>query len=144
MTRARRSRFIELLWRLHRWTYRASGGRVGGRLIGMPVLLLTTRGRRTGRPHTTALTYLPEDASCVIVASNGGAPNHPAWLLNLRASPEADIQVGQRRLRVRAREAGDAERERLWTRIVRVNPGYAVYQARTTRRIPVVVLEPAD
>ncbi len=144
MTRARRSRFIELLWRLHRWAYRASGGRVGGRLIGMPVLLLTTRGRRTGWPHTTALTYLQEDGDCVIVASNGGAPSHPAWLLNLRAHPEAEIQVGERRLRVRAREAGDVERERLWTQIVRANPGYGVYQRRTTRRIPVVVLEPSS
>lgn len=143
MTRARRSRLIELLWRLHRWAYRSSGGRVGGRLIGMPVLLLTTRGRRTGRPHTTALTFLQDDGSRVIVASNGGAPNHPAWLLNLRAQPEAEIQVGERRLRVRAREAGDAERERLWARIIRVNPGYAVYQRRTTRRIPLVVLERA-
>ncbi len=131
-----------MLWRLHRWAYRASGGRVGGRLIGMPVLLLTTTGRRTGKPHTTALTYLPEDGRCVIIASNGGAQNHPAWLLNLRARPEAEIQVGARRLRVWAREAGDAERERLWARIVRVNPGYGVYQRRTTRRIPVVVLEP--
>ena len=77
----------------------------------------------------------------MIVASNGGAPNHPAWFLNLQANPEADIQVGRRRFRVRAREVRDAERERLWARIVRINPGYAVYQKRTARQIPVVVLE---
>lgn len=137
-------RAAEILWRLHRWTYRVSGGRLGGRLLGMPVLLLTTTGRRTGKPHTTALTHLVEGRNVVVIASNGGAPNHPAWLLNLRARPEAEIQVGGQRIRVRAREAEGAERERFWSRVVQAMPRYADYKARTSRRIPVVVLEPVD
>jgi deazaflavin-dependent oxidoreductase (nitroreductase family) len=115
---------------------------VGGRLSGVPILLLTTTGRRSGHPHTTALTYLTEGAHYAVVASNGGAPQHPAWLHNLRAFPQAQIQVGSRVYRVRAREAQGAERERLWDRMVQLYAGYRGYQARTPRRIPVVVLEP--
>lgn len=141
MPPARRARLIELLWQFHRWSYRVSGGRLGGRLIGMPVLLLTTTGRRTGKAHTTALMFLPEGRNFVIVASNGGAPHHPAWFLNLRARPQAEIQIRRRLLRVQAREAEGAERAQLWARIVQTYAGYAAYQARTSRRIPVIVLE---
>ncbi len=133
---------ISLVWRLHRWVYRRSGGRVGGRLLGLPMLLLTTTGRRSGHPHTTALTYLTEGAHYAVVASNGGAPQHPAWLHNLRAFPEAQIQVGSTVYPVQAREAVGAERERLWNRMVQLYAGYKGYQARTTRQIPVLVLEP--
>jgi deazaflavin-dependent oxidoreductase (nitroreductase family) len=140
----RRRWFIHLLWRFHRWFYRISRGRLGGRLVGMPVLLLTTIGRRSGRPHTTALTYQSDNTNFVVTASNGGARNHPAWLLNLRAHPEAEIQVEGRHVRVRARETDGAERERLWARVIRTYAGYAAYQARTSRRIPVVVLHRID
>jgi deazaflavin-dependent oxidoreductase (nitroreductase family) len=135
---------ISLLWRLHRWVYRLSDGRLGARLLGLPMLLLTTTGRRSGQPHTTALTYLTEGALFAVVASNGGAPQHPAWFLNLRASPEAQIQVGSMAHRVHARQATGAERERLWNRMVQLYAGYRGYQARTTRQIPVVVLEPHE
>src|SRR6266849_8139290 len=131
-----------LFWRFHRSVYRRSGGRFGGRVLGMPVLLLTTTGRRSGQPHTTALTYLTEGAHFAVVASNGGAPQHPAWFLNLRAFQQAQIQVGSMAHRVRAREAAGAERDRLWNRMVQLYAGYRGYQARTTRQIPVVVLEP--
>ena len=94
------------------------------------------------RPHTTVLTYLTEDAHYAVVASNGGAPHHPAWYHNLRAHPEAQIQVGPIAYRVHAREAVGAERERLWNRMVQLYAGYRGYQTRTTRQIPVVVLEP--
>jgi deazaflavin-dependent oxidoreductase (nitroreductase family) len=130
-------------WRLHRWVYRWSGGRIGGHLAGMPVLLLTTRGRRSGRPHTTTLTYLPDGRAFVVIASNGGAPRHPDWFLNLRAHPEAQVEVGARRLSVQAREAEGPERDRLWALVVQRYGGYAVYQRRTRRRIPVVVLTAA-
>src|SRR5712692_12093532 len=109
---------ISFLWRLHRWVYRLSRGRVGERLLGLPMLLLTTTGRRSGQLHTTALTYLTESAHYAVVASNGGAPQHPAWFLNLRASPEAQIQVGSIAHRVRARQATGDEHERLWNRMV--------------------------
>lgn len=137
-------RAVAVLWRWHRWMYRASGGRLGSRLLGMPVLLLTTSGRRTGRPHTNALLYFPEGENLVVIASSGGAPTHPAWWLNLRAHPEAGVQIGRRVLRVRAREAEGAERERLWSRVVQAYRGYAAYQARTSRRIPVAILEPIE
>lgn len=140
----RRRRFLAALWRLHRWVYRVTGGRLGGRLLGIPMLLLTTTGRRSGRARTTPLTYLPEGRNFVVIASNGGAPNHPGWWLNLRAHQEAEIQVGGRHVRVRVRETEGAERERLWVRTVRTYGGYAAYQARTSRRIPVAVLEPID
>lgn len=138
----RRNRAVELFWKVHPRLYRWTRGRIGGRVANMPVLLLTTRGRKTGQPRTRALTYLPKDGGFVVVASFLGEPRHPDWWLNLRAHPEAEVQVGGRRLRVRAREAEGEERERLWEEIVRTQPDYAEYQRRTTRRIPVVVLQP--
>lgn len=134
------SRLAVLGWRLHRWLYRRTGGRIGGRIVGMPVLLLTTTGRHTGRPHTNPLTYLPHGDDLAVIASNGGARSHPDWFLNLRAHPAAYVQVGSRRFAVRAREAEGPEREALWARAVRRYGGYAGYQTRTRRRIPVVVL----
>jgi deazaflavin-dependent oxidoreductase (nitroreductase family) len=106
----------------------------------MPVLLLTTRGRRSGRLHTNVLTYLPRGSDLVVIASNGGARRHPDWFLNLRTHPQAQVEVGTRRVDVRAREAEGPEREALWAQAVRRYGGYAVYQRRTRRRIPVVVL----
>jgi F420H(2)-dependent quinone reductase len=135
---------VSLLWRFHRWVYRRSGGRVGGRLFGMPMLLLTTTGRRSGQAHTTALTYVTEGTHHAVVASNGGAPQHPAWLHNLRAFPDAQIQVGPMVDRVRAREAVGVERDRLWNLMVQLYGGYRGYQARTRRQIPVVILEPMN
>ena len=135
-----RRAFVVRVWRLHRWIYRLTGGSIGGRLVGMPVLLLTTVGRRSGRRHETALTYLPEGRALVVVASNGGAPRHPDWLLNLRTRPEVEVRIGRQRLAVRAREAIGPERERLWARVTRAYRGYAAYQARTRRCIPVVIL----
>lgn len=136
-------RLLVVVWRLHRWLYRRSGGRVGGRLIGMPVLLLVTVGRRSGRPHATALTYLPHGPDIVIIASNGGAQNHPDWFLNLRAHPDVEVDLGRRHLPMRARESTGPEREALWARVVQMNRRYAGYQARTKRRIPIVVLTAA-
>lgn len=138
-----RRTLTKFLWRFHRWGYRASDGGLGGRIVGMPVLLLTTTGRRSGRPRTTALTYLPDGRNLVIIASNGGAQQHPAWFLNLRAHPQAAVQVGKDRIAVRAHETAGEERDRLWIRAVRAYGGYAVYQSRTARTIPVIVLEPA-
>lgn len=139
-----RRRLLYFLWWLHRTNYRLSRGRLGGSVLGMPVLLLTTVGRRSGRLRTRALTYLPEDRSFVVIASNGGAPYHPSWWLNLRDHPEAEVEMRGRHLRVRAREAQGAEREQLWARITQVARHYAAYQRRTSRRIPVIVLTPLE
>ncbi len=137
-----RRRLTQTLWRVHRWLYRATGGRAGGRIVGMLVLLLTTTGRRSGRTHTTSLTYSHHGTSFAVIGSNGGAPNHPDWVLNLRANPRAIVQILDRRIAVRAREAAGAERSQLWNRAIQSYSGYAVYQSRTTRTISVVVLEP--
>ena len=136
---------VELFWRWHPRLYRWSGGRIGGKLAGLPVLLLETVGRRTGARRETALTYLPYPApdgdAFVVIASVLGEPRHPAWYLNLTADPKVAITVGSSRIAVQARDAEGEERERIWDELVARSPDYAQYRTRTDRRIPVVVLE---
>lgn len=142
------SRLADKMFRLvttaHNAVYRATGGKVGGTIQGSPVLLLDTTGRKTGQKRTTPLLYLPDGANMVIVASKGGAAKHPAWWLNLRANPETRVQVGSRRLAVVAEETAGEDRRRLWERLVAMYPGYANYQRRTKREIPVIRLRPAE
>jgi deazaflavin-dependent oxidoreductase (nitroreductase family) len=128
----------------NRTVYEWTGGRIGGRLRGAPILLLRVRGRKTGKLRITPLLYLAEGTRYAVVASAGGAPRHPAWFLNLRDSREAEIQIGRERLRVSAREASLEERKRLWPKLVAMWPDYETYQGRTQRTIPVVVLEPRE
>lgn len=130
------------LSRLHRVLYRLTRGVLGRRLVGNDMLLLTTRGRTTGRPHTVPLLHLADGRTLVVIASWGGRPYHPHWYRNLVADPTATVQVRSRRWKVRARTAGPAEREHWWPRIVAAYPGYRAYQAHTDREIPVVFLEP--
>ncbi len=143
MPAVRRTRLMELFWKVHPWIYRASRGRILGRMLGMPVLLLTTTGRKSGIDRTTPLMYLPKGERRVVIASYAGEPRHPAWFLNLKTNPRAKIQVRGERLAVIAREAEGEERARLWSEVVESESGYAEYERRTSRRIPVVVLEPA-
>jgi F420H(2)-dependent quinone reductase len=132
---------IKLASRLHKGVYRLTDGRVLGRVANMPVLLLTTTGRRTGRVTTTPLTYLEtEHGDLVVVGSNGGEDAPPSWWLNLLATPEATITIGTRAEPVTARPATAEEHERLWPVITEVNPGYAAYARRTSRPIPLVLL----
>jgi deazaflavin-dependent oxidoreductase (nitroreductase family) len=135
---------LKFLSQLHVLLYRASGGRIGGRLKAAPVLLLTTKGRKTGKRRTTPLLYGEDAGRYVVVASVGGAPRHPAWYLNLSGDPEATIQVGGRTLGVHATTASPDERAPLWTLMTRMYPGYDDYQAKTSREIPVVVLTPSS
>lgn len=107
-----------------------------------PTLLLTTRGRRTGRILTMPLIYGEFDGSYVVMASKGGAPTHPGWFHNLTAEPDVEIQVGAEKLKVTARVAEGDERARLWEQMAEVYPPYLEYQEKTDRVIPVVVLEP--
>jgi F420H(2)-dependent quinone reductase len=132
---------VELFWKLHPWIYRLSGGRLLGEVAGMKVLLLTTTGARSGAERTTALTTFEADAAYVVIGSFLGEPRHPAWVHNLRARPQATIQLGAERIAVSSREAHGEERARLWARLVALQPGYREYEARTDREIPVVVLE---
>jgi deazaflavin-dependent oxidoreductase (nitroreductase family) len=110
------------------------------RIGAAPILLLTTTGRRSGRRRTVPLMYVPGEEP-VLVASNGGAPGHPSWYLNLEADSCATIEVAGERREVVARTVGGEERARLWRRAVTIYPAYASYQRRTERRLPVVVLE---
>jgi deazaflavin-dependent oxidoreductase (nitroreductase family) len=122
--------------------YRETDGAVGHIWRrGAKVLLLTTKGRRTGEPTTTPLIYERDDDAFVIVASNGGAPEHPGWYRNLLKEPDVDVQVLGDVFRARARTAAGEERERLWQLVLPQWPDYDRYQARTDREIPVVVLE---
>ena len=126
--------------RSHRAVYRLTRGRLLGRVAGMPVLLLTTTGRRSGRARTTPLTYFELGADLVIVASNGGEDRPPAWWLNLRDDPHATVTIGTRTQHVTARAATEEEYARLWPTITSTHAGYAAYALRTTRPIPVMLL----
>jgi deazaflavin-dependent oxidoreductase (nitroreductase family) len=129
---------------LHRTIYRATGGRVGGDWANdhMPVLLLTTTGRRSGQARTWPVGYLRDGDNYVVIASNGGQPRNPAWYSNLVAEPRVSIEVGGTRRNVVAETATGTERERLWARIVADFPNFDKYQQAITRELPVVVLRP--
>ena len=126
----------------HNVLYRASGGRIGGRVQGMGVLLLTTNGRKSGKPRTSPLLYLRDGDVFVVVGSNGGSDYVPAWWLNLQSNPEAEIEIGRAHTSVTARKASAGERARLWPEFTSRYAGYAEYAKRTAREIPVVILEP--
>jgi deazaflavin-dependent oxidoreductase (nitroreductase family) len=123
--------------------YRETDGEVGYLWNGAPTLLLTTAGRKSGDPTTTPLIFGREGGSLVLVASQGGAPEHPGWYRNLAKQPEVEVQIKSERSRGRARTAEGEERERLWRLMADIWPHYDEYQTRTDRRIPVVVIEPA-
>ena len=111
-------------------------------MVGLPVLLLTTTGRKSGLPRTVPLVFFEDGERLVVIASKGGDPQDPLWWENLKKNPEAEVQVGAERRRMRARLASPDERARLWPRAKRENPTYAEYEKRTTREIPVVLLQP--
>jgi len=121
--------------------YRETDGDVGYLWNGVPTLILTTTGRRSGEPHSTPLIFGQDGDDYVVVASKGGAPRHPDWYRNLVDHPEVDVQVKGDRFRARARTAEGDERRRLWKLMTDIWPAYDQYQQRTDRQIPVVVLE---
>jgi deazaflavin-dependent oxidoreductase (nitroreductase family) len=123
--------------------FRANEGRVGPPFQDSTLLLLHTTGAKSGEPRLTPLVYRPEGDNLVLVASNGGAPTSPAWYYNLQANPLAQVEVGTQTMAVTARVADDDERQKLWSAITADAPQFAEYERKTTRQIPVVVLEPA-
>lgn len=127
---------------LHVRAYRASGGRIGGSFRGSPVFVLLTTGRKTGITRQTPLLYLPYGDDLIIVASNGGTASPPAWWLNLQSNPRAEAILGNRRIPVIASETSGEERRKLWESVVEMYPGYAGYQRKTDREIPVIRLRP--
>jgi deazaflavin-dependent oxidoreductase (nitroreductase family) len=133
---------LMLLGEDHIRAYRDTGGEVGYIWNGVPTLLLTATGRRTGQKRTSALIFGRDGDDYLVVASMGGAPTHPQWYLNLQDEPHATIQVKAETLPVIARTAAAEEKPRLWRAVTEVWPNYDVYQSRTDRDIPVVVLSP--
>ena len=131
---------------VHEKVYKATDGRIGHKVLGVPCLLLRTKGRRSGQTRTNGLVYAKEGSDYVVVASKGGDPKHPAWFLNLEANPEVGIQVGRRRQKGRARvvESSDPDYGRLWKLVNENNKDrYDAYQEKTDRPIPIVVITPA-
>lgn len=127
----------------HTLIYRASGGRIGRNIPGAPpMLLLDHVGAKSGKRRTSPLAYLEDDEDVVLVASKGGNPRNPAWFHNLKANPDASVQIGRERRAVHARVASGKERKRLWPLVVSLYGGYEEYQERTEREIPLVILEP--
>jgi deazaflavin-dependent oxidoreductase (nitroreductase family) len=131
---------------IDRFLYRISGGRMSlshvGRRQALQTLLLTTTGRKSGQPRTTPVLYLEEGDALVVVASNYGKERHPAWSGNLMANPEASVQVNDSRRNVRARRADEAEKKRLWPRLLEIYPAWDDYTQRTERSFRAFFLEP--
>jgi F420H(2)-dependent quinone reductase len=140
---------IKLGSRLNTRIYKMSGGKFGSKWrVGagfkkpVPVILLTTIGRKSGKARTVPLLYLRDGADVVVVASQGGMASNPAWYLNLSANPDVTIQEGSATTVMRAREATDPERARLWPRLVEIYADFDTYQGWTDRKIPVIICQP--
>ena len=123
--------------------FRSNAGKVGGPFEGIPILLLHHRGAKTGTERINPLAYRPDGGNLVVFASKGGAPDNPDWFHNVRANTDVTVEVGTETRTMRARVAEGEERERLWSVQKQEYPGFASYEERTERQIPVVVLEPA-
>ena len=138
--------FFKLANAVHRTVLSVSGGRIGGDLMNMPVLELTTTGAKTGQTRTSILTTpVQEGDTIVVVASRGGDPQHPAWFHNLKANPDVEVSMkGGPKRPMRARVASPEERARLWPLVTKRYSGYADYQKRAAREIPLVLLEPVS
>jgi F420H(2)-dependent quinone reductase len=133
---------LRRLMKGHTVLYRLTRGAIGHRVPGFaPMLLLDHVGAKSGKRRTSPLVYVKDGDDVVLVASKGGHPRHPAWFHNLRANPETVVQIGSEKRPVRARVADNEERGRLWPKAVATYGGYAGYQKRTARKIPLVVLE---
>jgi deazaflavin-dependent oxidoreductase (nitroreductase family) len=134
---------IKAMSRVNTWLYRATGGKIGGRFrYGAPVMLVNYTGRKSGKRMTAPLLYLRDGERVVTVASKGGMSKHPLWFVNLQANPDCEVEIGREKRAMRARRASDEEKAHYWPKLVAIYPDYDLYQQRTTRNIPVVILEP--
>jgi deazaflavin-dependent oxidoreductase (nitroreductase family) len=133
---------IKRIGEIHVRIYRFTRGLIGKRMDGLDILLLTTIGKKTGLSRTVPLPYFRDGASYVLIASFGGNAKNPAWLGNLKATPTVDVQVGAKKLKLKARVTQGEERARVWAQVTRDYPRYLAYQTKTEREIPVVLLEP--
>jgi deazaflavin-dependent oxidoreductase (nitroreductase family) len=133
-----------LIFKVIVFLYNVSGGRIGGKMDKVPVLLLTTTGRKTGKKRTLPLIYIMDGSAYVITASAGGADKNPGWFFNIRSNPQATIQVKDKHIKVMAEIAGQEKKSELWARLIEVAPNFAGYQKRTSREIPMVILHPVE
>jgi deazaflavin-dependent oxidoreductase (nitroreductase family) len=133
-------RTIRSIGRLHAWLWRLTRGRFVDAVGAAPFLLLTTKGRKTGRLRTTPVLYLEDGSDLVVVASFGGNDMHPAWYLNLKECPEAEVVIRGERRRVIAREITSEKKELIWRGLVKLYPQFEIYQQRTSREIPLLRL----
>jgi deazaflavin-dependent oxidoreductase (nitroreductase family) len=134
---------LKLINAIHRPLFQLSKGKIAGKGAGMPVLVLTTKGRKSGAPRSTMLTSpLQIDETIVIVASRGGDDRHPDWFLNLQADPQVEVEMAGSKRPMTAHDADAAEKADLWPKIVADHDNYAGYQRKTERDIPVIVLTP--
>jgi deazaflavin-dependent oxidoreductase (nitroreductase family) len=137
------ARAMEYFSRAHIAVYRRTNGRLGAKLLWFPAALLTTTGRKSGEPRTTATLCVRDGAKVVLPASFGGRDGNPMWYLNLKANPEVRVQVRDEHMQMTARDATDEERRRYWPVLIRMYPPYKGYRDAADRVIPLVVCEPA-
>ena len=133
-----------LIFNVMVFLYNISGGRIGGKMGKVPVLLLTTTGRKTGKQRTLPLVYIMDDSAYVITASAGGADKNPGWFFNIQSNPQTTIQVKDKHIKVTAEVAEPEKKSELWARLVEVAPNFAGYEKRTSREIPMVILHPVE
>jgi deazaflavin-dependent oxidoreductase (nitroreductase family) len=138
-----RARALKAMFKAHATIYERSDGRIGG-WLGLPTLLLSGTGRKSGKIYSTPLAYFQDGDSYVVVGSDGAAKHDPQWWKNLQVDPMGAIRVGRQKLNVKATLATGAERERLWEIGKTINPMWSKYQTRTERELPVVVLTPHE
>ncbi len=136
------SLIIKYMAKGNAWIYRRSNGKLGGTFGNAPVALLTTTGRKTGEPRVSPLLYLREEDRVVLVASKGGSDKHPLWYLNLKANPQVSVQIKDEVLRLRARDATEAERGEYWPKLDAMYPSFDDYRSWTDRVIPVIICDP--
>jgi deazaflavin-dependent oxidoreductase (nitroreductase family) len=132
--------FARLFIKAHVLLYQLSGGKLGTTMRGLPVIVLTTRGRKSGVPRRVPVVPLIEGDQLYVMGSMGGAPRHPAWFRNIEANNDVEVQLGPEHWRARATVLADAERDQVWQRITAAMPNFAAYQHKTSRVIPVVRL----
>jgi deazaflavin-dependent oxidoreductase (nitroreductase family) len=141
MITPKRSVLMTAFWKVHRWIYDRSGGRIGSSTLGKQIVRLTIIGRKSGQPRSVLLYAFPAGDSYAVVASNLGDDAYPLWYLNLKANPAVTVEDEGKQFEAVAREAEGEERERLWAGVTAADPTYTSYQKRTERVIPVIVLE---